>query len=187
MASMRRVLVVVPLAALVALITHTMRFGNEHEFGMGLHGLIVDATLGGIAALGVAAFARALCSSREADGTVVAARLRDALPAGGAIRAIAPLIASLASAIYFGIEATEPHGDGPNALAFILAVALSFVVAVAIGIGVQAIASVALALMPAGNHRGRSGGPPLRRLAPVILTASSWEAGGRRFGRGPPG
>ncbi len=186
MASLRRLLIAVPLAALVALITHEVRFGNDHDFGLGLHGLIVDFTLGGTMLLGLTASGRALLAAGHADGSVIATRLRAALPAAGAPLPFAALIAILASAMYFGVEATEPQGDGPNALAFAVAAALSMAIALLVRTAVAALAEAVTAFAARGMHRRRSAPAAAWRLAASPLPVRLRSAGGRRFGRAPP-
>jgi hypothetical protein len=176
--TLRKVPGALALGLLASLAAHAFLYGGDHAMGGGFHGLLVEAALAG--ALGLLVVFGALAWTElgcTADGSVLAARLRDRLPSF-----LGVLLAAGGS--YAVAEAVEPHHAlaSPLALTIALAAAAWLVRTLARGLaGVLARAVFAVQRTafapraPAWNRRERP--RPLARRA--LLTR-------RRFARPPP-
>jgi hypothetical protein len=117
--TLRKVPGALALGLLASLAAHAALFGDDHAMGGTFHALLVQAALAG--AVSFAVFFGALASSESsaaADGSIVAARLRDRLPNIGMVIAFAVL--------WYGFaERVEPHhaGCSPLFAAVVLAAA----------------------------------------------------------------
>jgi hypothetical protein len=175
--TLRKVPGALALGLLASLTAHAALYGNGHAMGGLYHALILQAAL--VGALGLLLFfgALALSASRTAQGSVLAARLRERLPSF-----IGVLLG--ATAWYVAAEAIEPHHVDSSPIAAIAALALAawLVRLVARGIA-AALAHAVIAVFrasfsprtPAWERRSRP--RPIRRR-PI------WTR--RRFARPPP-
>ncbi|GAC1420652.1 MAG: hypothetical protein NVSMB5_13220 [Candidatus Velthaea sp.] len=99
----RNAVFAVPFGVMAALVTHTMRFGDDHSFGGDANEAIVTLALGGTLALALAILHVFLARGTTIlGGTVARSRLSALVPHPLAISAIAALV-------YYGIEALEGH------------------------------------------------------------------------------
>ncbi len=138
--TLRKVPGALALGLLASLAAHATLFGGEHAMGGGYHALLVQSALGG--ALSLMLFFGGLAwteAGRTSDGSVLAARLRERLPAVGWILPATVLWYNLA-------EAIEPHHAGvpPIAVVLVLAVAAWLIYLLARGV-VDVIAGAIIA------------------------------------------
>lgn len=183
----RRLLVTFPIALAVAAVAHGLRFGDEHAFGERYHAWLCTLLLAGLTALGWAFLVRAVTSLRTyGDGTVLAERLAELLPARGALSGLSASIAVLASAIYIGVERLEAGGDTSYSFALAVIVALSVCVAIAVRRMLGYVASATLAFFRRiVSEARRTSRPRLRRASrPRSRLRRDWAA--VRLGRAPP-
>jgi hypothetical protein len=167
------------LGLLAALAAHAALYGGGgHEVGGAFHALLLQGAVAAGAALAFFLGALAWNGSRDvADGSVLAARLRDRLPTLGAL---------LSSSVlwYSAVEAAEPRHGGPAPLAALAGVALAVWVVLRIARAltdliagaVFAILRVSFTARTPSWHRRPYARPAQRRTACVR----------RRFARPPP-
>ena len=176
--TLRKVPGALALGLLASLAAHALLYGGEHAMGGAYHALLVQAALGG--AVSLLGFFGALAwseSSGRADGTILAARLRERLPGLGTLLPATALW-------YTAAEAIEPHhaGASPLALLVVLVMAAWLVLRLARSlIGALAGAIIAIARAPFVART-----PSWRRrsyLRPVFRRIL-WTH--RRFARPPP-
>jgi hypothetical protein len=107
------------LGLVAALVTHVLLFGREHAWGGSYHDALLDLTLAATAALASATGALLWSGARcAADGTVLAARIRELLPGWGVVAAFG------AAWFAFG-ERIEPAHDGVPVLAIVVVLAVT--------------------------------------------------------------
>lgn len=130
------------LGLLAALAAHTVIFGGDHAMGGAYHALLVQIALGG--AISLLVFFAALTlgeTAGPADGSIVAARLRERLP-----RSVAVVTAAVAW--YAVAEGIEPHHAGPSPLlALLVLTAVSWIVVRVAAGAVRALAAAVLAIL----------------------------------------
>lgn len=166
------------LGLLASLAAHAALYGGEHAVGGDYHALLmqlaVAAALGFVSLVGALAWTQ--CGSL-ADGSVLAARLRERLPGVGSV------VAS-AAAWYVGVEAIEPHHVGASGIAlFVSLVVVSYLVLRLARAITDAFASAVIAVfrtlfsprVPAWCQRPRGSLIPRRSFVAR-----------RRFARPPP-
>jgi hypothetical protein len=175
--TLRKVPGVLALGLLASLAAHGALYRGEHAMGGSYHSLLVQAAAALSVSLLVLFGALAWSGSRAADGSVLAARLRDRLPN-------AFWILSAAAFWYTAAEAVEPHHvpASPVVVLVSLTIAAWVVLFLARGIiGALARAAIALLRSPfsprAPSWRRRPRLQPKRRRAPRAY---------RRFVRPPP-
>jgi hypothetical protein len=169
-----------PFGCLTALVSHAIRFGDDHTFGGEANDAIVSAAIVGSIAIAVLIFHVFLTTgSTTVTGTIARSRVRRLIPN-------APLIFTLAAVLYYGIETLEGNGIELGSPTLVLAAIATLV---ALGLSclcdqlarfVHAIVCEFVALLSARPFAAARPAPqphPLR--AQVFLTA-------RRFGRAPP-
>jgi hypothetical protein len=176
--TLRKVPGAVVLGLLASLAAHAVVFGSEHAVGGSYHTLLVQAAVGGAVAL--IAFFGALAwsgSGLAADGSVLAARLRERLPGFGPIF-------TAAMAWFAAAEAVEPHHAGVMPVAIVAALAIAAALASRLaGAVADALAQAAIAL---SRSPFAPRAPVYRRRArtqPLYRRAGSTR---RRFARPPP-
>lgn len=166
------------LGLLAALVAHTAIFGGDHAMGGAYHALLLQIALGG--GLSLLVFFAALAWGEPggaADGSIVAARLRERLPRAAAVLAAA-------AAWYAAAEGIEPHHAGPSPVLALLAVAAaSWIVLRFSGAAVRALAAAVLAILgvsfaPRAPSWARRPSPPPFLRRPLCVR--------RRFARPPP-
>jgi hypothetical protein len=165
------------LGLLASLPAHAVLYRGEHAMGGPYHTLLIQTAVALSVSLLAFFGALAWSGSSAADGSVLAARLRDRLPA-------APWILPAAALWYAAVEAVEPQHipASPVVALVVLAVASWIVVFLARGL-VGTLARAAIALLrhsfsprlPSWNRRTHL--QPKRRRAPRAY---------RRFVRPPP-
>ncbi|MGB8910599.1 MAG: hypothetical protein WCC84_17785 [Candidatus Cybelea sp.] len=175
--TLRKVPGVVALGLLASLAAHAALYRGEHAMGGAYHSLLVQAAAALCVGLLIGFSALAWSGARAADGSVLAARLRDRLPNVFWILPAATLW-------YAGAEAIEPHhlAASPVVVLVGLAAAAWAVLSLARGL-VGALARAAIAMLraafspraPSWSRRPRL--QPTRRRAPRVY---------RRFVRPPP-
>ncbi|MGA7356346.1 MAG: hypothetical protein WA431_08225 [Candidatus Cybelea sp.] len=176
--TLRKVPGALALGLLASLAAHAALFGGTHVMGGAYAGLLAQAASAGCFGLVLCFAALAWSGSRlTAEGTILAARLRERLPG-------APALFTCASLWYMAAEAVEPHhaGVAPAVAVITLAVAawLSLRLARAV-VGALALAAIAIQKTtftprtPSWKRRLRL--RPIRRRAPLAH---------RRFARPPP-
>jgi len=104
LAIVRKVAFAFPFACLTALLSHEVRFGDEHAFGGEANEAIVSAAVGGsitVALLLAHAFLAA--GSNRTTGSVARSRALPVLPGW-------PLLFGLAAGLYYTIETLEGNG-----------------------------------------------------------------------------
>jgi hypothetical protein len=174
---LRKVPGVLALGLLASLTAHAVLYRGEHAMGGPYHSLLVQAAVAFSVSLLAFFGALAWSGSSAADGSILAARLRDRLPA---VLWILPA----AALWYAAAEAVEPHHiPAPPMVALVVLGAASWLV-LALARGVAGtLARAAIALLrtpfspraPSWNRRPRL--QPKRRRAPKAY---------RRFVRPPP-
>jgi hypothetical protein len=179
-AFVRRLLFALPFGCSTALISHVVRFGDDHAFGGEANEAIVAAAIGGSIAIALAILhAFVTAGSTTVTGTIARTRVRAMLPN-------APTIFALAAMFYYGIETLEGNGIELGLPTFVLA-AIALLVAFGLRVlcaqlarFVQSIVRDFIALLSAqpAPVAVRSSQPHPRR-AQIYLTA-------RRLGRAPP-
>lgn len=173
----RKVPGVLAFGLLASLTAHAVLYRGEHAMGGAYHSLLVQSAIAFSAGLLVFFGALAWSGSGAADGSVLAARLRDRLP---------PLLWILPSAAlwYAAAEAIEPHHVPASPAVALAGLALaSWVVLFLARAIVGTLARAAIALLrhpfspraPSWSRRPRL--QPRRRRAPRTY---------RRFVRPPP-
>jgi hypothetical protein len=176
--TLRKVPGALALGLLASLAAHAALFGGTHAMGGAYSGLLAQVATAGCFGLVLCLAALAWSGSRlAAEGTILAARLRERLPG-------LPALFVSSSLWYAGAEAVEPHhaGVAPAVVVMTLAVAGWLALRLAQGIvGVLARAAIAiqkLAFTPRTPSTKRR-----LRLRPV-RRRSVWAR--RRFARPPP-
>jgi hypothetical protein len=176
--TLRKVPGVVALGLLASLATHATLFRGEHAMGGAYHALVAQGAIA--ACVGLLAFFGALAWSESggtAEGSVLAARLRDRLPGLVSILPAAGLW-------YAAAEAIEPHHAPASPVLVVLTLAAAACVVLRLaGAIVDALARAAIFMLrppfspraPSWNRRARL--QPIRRRAPLAH---------RRFARPPP-
>jgi hypothetical protein len=117
--TLRKVPGAVALGLLASLGAHAALYGGEHLMGGAYHALLLQAAL--VGALALVAFFGALAWSQAkgiADGSVLATRLRERLPALWALAAATTLWYALA-------ESLEPHHANASPVAALLALVIA--------------------------------------------------------------
>jgi hypothetical protein len=183
----RRLLITFPIALAVAAAAHGLRFGDEHAFGEEYHDWVCTVLLAGLPALAWAFLARAVASlTTYGNGSVLAERLTDLLPARGSLPGLAATLAAFASAIYVGVERLEADGDTSYAFALAVVGALSLCVSIAMRRMLGYLAHVTLALFRLiVTQSPRGPRPRFASVAPSHPTPRlDWAA--VRLGRAPP-
>jgi hypothetical protein len=177
---LRRAVFAVPFGGLVAIAAHTVRFGDDHVFGGEANDMLIATAVGGSALIALAILHVFLTAGTTTPtGTIAAARVRELIPNGGTIFA-------LAASIYYGIESLEGNGIELGvatlllaALAAALAAALRGVAAYLAGI-VAVLVRDWIALLDRCEHSIRS------RSLQTQPIHSQVEYATRRLGRAPP-
>jgi len=161
-----------------AVLAHMVVFGGAHEAGGRFHSLVLEGVSLGVALFAIALGASAAAAAKfTAEGTIVAARLRQYMPS---------MLALLASTAgwYETVEGLERASLSPPAFAVIAiacAAALLFILANALLASV-AHAAVAILRWPSPQDLARY---CVRfNAAPVVVRTSRLYA--RRFARPPP-
>lgn len=166
------------LGLLSALLAHTAAYGGEHAAGGPYHTLLLLVAIAGAGLFAVVGGSVALVGARRhADGSILAAALRTAIPGPGALLGSATLW-------FVTIEALEPHHA---AAPVVLVVAALILASLAVGSAargfVRGIAEIAFAVTAAPFHkrpvfrRHRFSPPPSARTVAFAY---------RRFARPPP-
>ena len=134
------------LGLLAATIAHAIGYGNSHAMGGPYHGLLF--ALCGAAGIGALVFAASLAwasAGRMAQGSVLAARLRDHLPGVTALTASATLWFALA-------ESVEPHHEAASPVMLLAALVIAAWLVSLLARGALAIvATIVLAFRAAGT------------------------------------
>jgi hypothetical protein len=163
---------------LAALIAHMAIFGGDHAMGGAYHALLLQIALcGGLSLLVFFAGLTWARSGGAADGSIVAARLRERLPR------VSTVVAATA-AWYVLAEGIEPHhATAPLLLAVVALAAASWIVSRFAATAIRALAAAVLAILGASFAprapswaRRPSPRPFVRR--PLCVR--------RRFARPPP-
>jgi hypothetical protein len=116
--TLRKVPGALALGLLASLAAHALLYGGEHAMGGAYHALLVQAALAGGVSLLAFFGALAWSESRAADGSVLAARLRERLPG---LTSILPA----AALWYAAAEAIEPHHADASPIASLLSLAVA--------------------------------------------------------------
>jgi hypothetical protein len=102
--ALRRAVFAVPFGCLAALVTHAVRFGDEHAFGGEAHELLVAAAVAGSVAVALTVLHAFLTAgSTVVTGTIAATRAGELVPN-------AATIFTFAAGVYYGIESLEGNG-----------------------------------------------------------------------------
>lgn len=176
--TLRKTLSGVVLGLLASLVAHTALYGGQHTVGGSYHDLLMQITsaaaLGFVVVLCVIAWSR---STTTADGSVLAARLRDRLPG-------IPRVVAFAAAWYACIEAIEPrHLDVPWFALFIVLVAAACAVLQLAHAMANAFGRIAVAIFRASFSPLA---PSWQRRSSGHLVAHQPSFAHRRFARPPP-
>ncbi|MGC9993395.1 MAG: hypothetical protein ABSD52_13520 [Candidatus Cybelea sp.] len=176
--TLRKVPAALALGLLASILAHTGLYGGEHAMGGGYHALLLQVAVAG--GLGLLVFFGLLAASganAALNGSVLAARLTERLPAYG------PLL--VAAGAWYGVaECLEPHHAAASLLAMPLSLAVASWLVALLGRGVVAVlAGVVIAAWraafaprtPAWFRRLQSPRPTRR----ILWTRS-------RFARPPP-
>jgi hypothetical protein len=169
-----------PFGCLTALLSHEIRFGDDHAFGREANQAIVSAAIvGWIAIAGLIFHAFLTAGSTTVTGTIARSRAARLLPN-------APSIFTLAAVLYYCIETLEGNGIELGWPTVVLAAIATLL---ALGLRclcdelarfVQAIVCEFVALLSARPFASARPTPqPHPLCAQVFVTA-------RRFGRAPP-
>jgi hypothetical protein len=168
----------IALGLLASLAAHAVLFGGGHEMGGFFHGLLVQAALAG--GVGLFGFFGALAwaeSNGSADGSILAARLRERLPS---LYLIVP-----ATTLWYGVaESIEPHHAAISPVAVLAALgAAAFVV---LRLTIAIIGALARAVISVSRSPFLSRTPCWRRRARLrpLVRRAYWTR--RRFARPPP-
>jgi hypothetical protein len=166
------------LGLLAALLAHTAGFGNDHAAGGPYHGILSLLALLGVGGVAVCAVAWAWAGARQADGSVLAARLAPLSPR-------TPLLALSATLWYVGIERCEgPHVVHPAPLLVaVMLLAAAWLVATATRAFVRAIARIVLAF---ATHAFAQRAISARRVFTRPSSARRTAFINRRLARPPP-
>jgi hypothetical protein len=175
--TLRKVPGAVVLGLLASLMAHAALYGDGHAMGGTYHALLMQLALGGLVAF--AACVGALMWSeagRTADGSVLAARLRQRLPGLGVLPA--------AIIWYVTAEAAEPHHAAASVVASLAAIALASLLVERLARALVAVLAHAVIAIARASFSPRA--PAWRRWpspSPIprrpLLTR-------RRFARPPP-
>ncbi len=176
--TLRKVPGALALGLIASLAAHAALYGGGHAVGGAYHTLVLEIALA--ATLGFVALAAGLAraqSGSSADGSVLAARLRELLPgAGGVIAA--------AAAWYTTIESIEPHHAAAPMLALLAALAAASYAALRLAHAMtDALTRAALAISRAAFSPRT---PTWRRRARPRPIARRLFSTRRRFARPPP-
>jgi hypothetical protein len=183
--TLRRLPATLPLALLVAILAHALRFGGDHHLG-GENGLeLLWAVLAALAGLAVAAVLSSALAGAGGRRTAAVSRLLDALPGAGRFGSMACSLALSGAAAFAALEWSEGHDPlgGPWLVPALAFVALAVAGLVRLAVGSLARAGLALATCA----------PTLAPVvasfvcpAPELVAVRGVSRAGRRFGRAPP-
>jgi hypothetical protein len=177
--TMRRFPGAILLGLLASLAAHAAAFGDGHVAGGSFHDALVAGALAGLAGLLVAFGTWAwIGAGRQAEGSVLAARLESRLPGPLALAASAGVWLTLVESV----EAGPRHAEPLPVLILSVAAAAALVYALAVGI-VRLLAGIAVAI----RRTPFVPRAPLRaRRAHAFVFATTARRAGRRFVRPPP-
>ena len=184
--TLRRLPATLPLALLVAILAHALRFGGDHHLGGENGSELLWATLAALGGLAVAAvLSSALGGADRGRKTAAVSRLLDALPGAGRFGSMACSLALSGAAAFGALEWTEGHDPlGGPWLAPALAL-VAFAVAGLVRLAVGSLARAGLALAACE----RTLAPVVASFvfpAPELVAVRTASRAGRRFGRAPP-
>jgi len=168
------------LGLVVALASHAVLFGGEHAWGGAYHGALLELTLATVAGLtaGTAAllFSGARCA---ADGTVLAARMRDLLPAWSSV--------AVSGALWFTLgERLEAGHSAVPLLAIVLILVLAAWLLVRFAAAaLRVLARIVFAIARLVQCQDEPVESPLK-LPAALRQAQRDTAWCRRFSRPPP-
>jgi hypothetical protein len=176
----RKIAFAFPFACLTALVSHEIRFGDEHAFGGDAHEAIVSAAIGGSIAIAVLVLhAFLMAGTTTVTGTIARLRVGRLLPN-------AALVFGFAVVLYYGIESLEGNGIELGLPTLVLA-AIAALTAWSLrrlcdGLArfVLAIVAELVALLSARPFAAARPAPQ-----PHLLRAQTFRTA-RRFGRAPP-
>jgi hypothetical protein len=166
------------LGLLASLAAHTAVYGSGHLVGGSYHDLLLAQAALGVAGMLALAAALAWAGAKHiADGSVLAARLTERLPA---LRGLAPVTAGW----FLLIEHLEPRHGGAPALSISVCLLLAAALLLALARGFLGLLAAAVFAVFQSRHAMRVpewrvyGAPVPRRTRPAFA--------GRRFVRPPP-
>ena len=182
--SLRRALVIAPLAVLVAVLAHSLAFSDGHELG-GSHGPdILAVAIGGPLLLAIAAFVWLVARARNTEHG--ARILWAALPAGGRLAATAAALGVGGFAAFAAIEASEGRFPlGSLGSVFCLGL-VAFVAAAVTRIVARWLAAVGAAVAARLQTPLPLGLPTTSLVAAVPAAARSADPRDANWGRAPP-
>jgi hypothetical protein len=176
----RRLVFAFPFGCLTALLSHQVRFGDDHAFGGEANEAIVSAAVGGSIAIAVGILHAFLTAgSTTVTGTLANVRVRAMLPNS-------PLIFGLGFMLYYGIELLEGNG-----IELGLPTALLAGIAVLVAVGLRRLCAGLARFVDtmvrelAERLSTRPFALVFARANPQLPPAQALRAG-RRLGRAPP-
>ena len=175
--TLRKVPGALALGLLASIGAHAVIFGDEHVMGGAFHGLLVQIAL--VAGGGLLAFFSALAwgQASAADGSIVAARLRERLPG------VVPVL-FCAALWYAGAESLEPRHEAASPAAMLLVLAaLSWLVLRLAGLVAGILAG---AIFAAARARFAARAPVWARRARPQVASQRTRLARRLFARPPP-
>jgi hypothetical protein len=177
---MRRVAITLPFGLVTAIVTHLVRFGDDHEFGGEANEAIVTlATVGALTIALVLLHRFLVAGTTTPTGTLARARIARLLPHSA-------LVFAVAAFTYYGIESLEGHGIELGFATIVLA-AVAALVAAGLRLSCALLATFvaravcALVALLAAQPRPQLALAVARR--PLHVEP---ERVARRFGRAPP-
>jgi len=175
--TLRKVPGALALGLLASIAAHAVVFGDEHVMGGAFHGLLVQIAL--LASGGLLAFFSALAwgQTSAADGTVVAARLRERLPG------LVPTL-TCAALCYAVAESLELHHQAASPLPVFAALATISWLVLRLAAAVAGILAGAIFAVARSPFAGRA--PAWTRRARPQLTFRRTRIARRAFARPPP-
>lgn len=166
------------LGLLAALAAHAALYGGGHVVGGAFHALLVQSALAAFAGLAFFFGAVAWSGSRGvADGSVLAARLRERLPNLGALLASGTLW-------YAAVEAAEPRHGGPVPVAALIGIAAAAWLVLRVARALTGLIAGAVFAILRISFSGRA--PSWRRRPYVRPAQRRTPCVRRRFARPPP-
>ncbi len=176
--TLRKVPGALALGLLASLAAHATLFGGEHAMGGGYHALLMQSGLCG--ALSLTLFFGGLAwteAGRTSDGSVLAARLRERLPAVGWILPATVLWYSLA-------EAVEPHHAGVPLVTVVLVLVVAAWLIHLLARGILDVIAGAIIAAPRFSFAARAPSWKRRVRVQPVRRSPLWSR--RRFARPPP-
>jgi hypothetical protein len=165
------------LGLLASLVAHAVLYGDGHEMGGTYHSLLMQLASGGLIAFAACMGALMWCEAgRAADGSILAARLRERLPGLSVLPA--------AALWYVTAEAIEPHHAGAPAVGSLTAIVLASLLVARLA---RALVSVLAQTVFAVSRASFSPRAPAWRRRPSASPLSRRPLlARRRFARPPP-